>query len=39
MSATKSVFSVYDLENLHPEALLFQAGYITIKDVRGMLYT
>lgn len=39
MSATKSVFSVYDLENLHPEALLFQTGYITIKDIRGMLYT
>lgn len=37
--ATKSVFSVYDLETLHIEALLFQTGYITIKNVRGMLYT
>ncbi|QTA81529.1 AAA ATPase-like domain-containing protein [Desulfonema limicola] len=29
----KQIFSVYDLERLQPEALLFQTGYITIKDV------
>jgi hypothetical protein len=28
----KQIFSVYDIENLQPEALLFQTGYITIKD-------
>ncbi|SLM31879.1 conserved hypothetical protein [Desulfamplus magnetovallimortis] len=39
ISATRSVFSVFDLENLHPEAILFQTGYITIKEIRGMLYT
>ncbi|SLM28587.1 AAA-ATPase [Desulfamplus magnetovallimortis] len=39
MSATISLFSAYDLETLHLEAILFQAGYITIKDIRGMLYT
>ena len=39
LKATTSLFSVYDLETLHLEALLFQTGYITIKDVRGMLYT
>jgi len=39
MQATESVFSVYDLENLKPEALLFQTGYITIKDVTERLYT
>ena len=39
MQATESVFSVYDLENLKPEALLFQTGYVTIKDVNERLYT
>ncbi|MBF0200026.1 MAG: ATP-binding protein [Desulfamplus sp.] len=39
IQATKSLFSVYDLERLHLEALLFQTGYITIKDVDEELYT
>ncbi|MBF0389164.1 MAG: AAA family ATPase [Desulfamplus sp.] len=39
LKATTSLFSVYDLETLHLEAILFQTGYITIRDVRGMLYT
>jgi len=29
----------YELENLRPEALLFQTGYVTIKDVDEILYT
>ena len=39
MQATEAVFSVYDLDNLKPEALLFQTGYVTIKDVKERLYT
>ncbi|SLM32377.1 AAA-ATPase [Desulfamplus magnetovallimortis] len=39
IQATKSLFSVYDLDRLQLEALLFQTGYITIKNIRGMLYT
>jgi len=31
-------FTVYDLEHLKLETLLFQAGYITIKDYQGELY-
>ncbi len=27
-------FSIYEVERLHPLPLLFQAGYLTIKDVR-----
>jgi len=39
MQATESVFSVYEIENLQPEALLFQTGYVTIKDVDEGLYS
>lgn len=39
MQATEAVFSSYELENLKPQALLFQTGYITIKDVSEGLYT
>lgn len=39
MQATEALFSVYDLENLQPEALLFQTGYVTIKDIEEGLYT
>jgi len=39
MKATETVFSTYELENLKPEALLFQTGYATIKDVVGRIYT
>jgi hypothetical protein len=28
----ESIFSTYELENLNPSALLFQTGYLTIKD-------
>lgn len=39
MKATETVFSTYELENLKPEALLFQTGYATIKEVSGRIYT
>jgi len=39
MQATEAVFSVYELENLKPEALMFQTGYVTIKDVTERLYS
>ncbi len=32
------IFSVYELERLQPEALLFQTGYITIQEVVDGLY-
>lgn len=38
MQATESLFSQFDIENLQLEALLFQAGYVTIKNVQGSLY-
>ncbi|MEE4358197.1 MAG: AAA family ATPase [Desulfococcaceae bacterium] len=38
MMATESVFSTYDLDHLKPEALLFQTGYVTIRDIRGQIY-
>ena len=39
MQVSEAMFSVYDLDRLQPEALLFQTGYVTIEDVRGRLYT
>ncbi|MFP4423132.1 MAG: AAA family ATPase [Desulfococcaceae bacterium] len=39
MKATDTMFSTYDLDHLKLEALLFQTGYVTIKDIRGRLYT
>jgi len=39
MQVSEQIFSVYELDNLEPEALLFQTGYVTIKDVKGRLYT
>lgn len=39
MKATEAVFSVYEPERLQPEALLFQTGYVTIKNIEGRLYT
>ncbi|MBF0201343.1 MAG: ATP-binding protein [Desulfamplus sp.] len=39
LQSTLSLFSVYDLDRLQPEALFFQTGYITIKDVDEELYT
>jgi len=33
------IFSVYDIDCLQPEALLFQTGYITIRDVNDDIYS
>jgi len=38
MDVTKSIFSVYDLERLSVEALLFQTGYLTVKDVKDEMW-
>jgi hypothetical protein len=38
MEVTRSIFSVYDLERLSVEALLFQTGYLTIKDVKDEMW-
>ena len=39
IQTTEAIFSVYDLEYLKPEALLFQTGYITICDIDEGLYS
>lgn len=39
MEVGESIFSVYDLERLSIQALLFQTGYVTIKDVEDRLFT
>ncbi len=39
MHSTEAMFSVYEIEHLQIEALLFQTGYITIKDIDEGLYT
>jgi len=37
--AQEMLFGTYNLEDLQLEALLFQTGYVTIKDVQGTNYT
>ena len=39
MIATPTLFSTYDLDDLKPEALLFQTGYVTIKSVQTGYFT
>ncbi len=39
LQVSKSIFNTFDLDNLQPEALLFQTGYLTITDVQGKVYT
>ncbi len=39
METSEDFFSVFELDYLQPEAVLFQTGYVTIKDVQGELYT
>ncbi|MEA3309732.1 MAG: AAA family ATPase [Chloroflexota bacterium] len=36
---SRSIFTTFELHNLHPAAALFQTGYLTIKNVEGRLYT
>ncbi|MEE4356802.1 MAG: ATP-binding protein [Desulfococcaceae bacterium] len=38
LTVSEQIFSVYELERLNPEALLFQTGYLTIHDVRGRIF-
>jgi hypothetical protein len=38
MEVARSIFSVYDLERLGVEALLFQTGYLTVKDVKDDMW-
>jgi len=38
LEVSQSVFSTFDIERLRPEALLFQTGYITIRDVQDDIY-
>jgi len=35
----EQIFSVFDIECIQPEALLFQTGYITIKDIKNNIYS
>lgn len=39
LEVSKSIFSTFDIEYLNPEALLFQTGYLTIRDVQDDIYT
>jgi hypothetical protein len=39
MQVSEQIFSVYELERLSIQALLFQTGYVTIKDVKDRLFT
>ncbi|MCP4398550.1 MAG: ATP-binding protein [bacterium] len=39
LEVSRTIFSNFDIERLHPEALLFQTGYLTIKEVRNGIYT
>lgn len=39
IEVSEEVFSTFDIENLNLEAIFFQTGYLTIKDVNGGLYT
>ncbi len=39
INVSRSIFTTFDLEGLIPEALLFQTGYVTIKDIRNGVYT
>jgi hypothetical protein len=39
IQVSHSVFATFELERLVPEALLFQTGYLTIKDIQHQVYT
>jgi hypothetical protein len=38
LQSDQTMFSTYDLDNLKPEAILFQTGYTTIKDVEDRIF-
>ncbi len=39
LQVDRYIFSTYDIDDLRPEAILFQTGYVTIKDVQDQVYT
>jgi hypothetical protein len=39
LQVSRSIFTTFEVDRLSPEAVLFQTGYLTIKDVDGRLYT
>ncbi len=39
LEVSRTIFSTFDIEHLSPEALLFQTGYITIRDIQEDIYT
>ncbi len=39
LQVSEQIFSVYELERLSISALLFQTGYVTIRDVQDRLFT
>jgi len=39
LEVDQSAFTTFDLDNLKPEALLFQTGYLTIRQIEDELYT
>jgi len=39
LEVSQALFTTFELDQLQPEALLFQTGYLTIKDVHDRLYT
>jgi hypothetical protein len=38
LCAPESIFGSYEIDDLQPEALLFQTGYVTIRQIEGRLY-
>jgi len=38
MEVSHAIFSTFDIEHLRPEALLFQTGYVTIRDIQNDVY-
>jgi len=38
LQTDETSFSTYELEDLNPDAILFQTGYVTIKDVEGDIF-
>jgi len=39
LQVSRTIFTNFELDDLWPEALLFQTGYLTIKDVQYNIYT
>jgi len=39
LEVSRTIFTAFELENLRPEALLFQTGYLTIRDIEHNIYT